>query len=759
MIIQNATSNATIVGDVAEHFVSIDPRNVEHIITILSSNLYSHPEQSFLRETVSNAVDSHKEAGVEEPIILSIIKHASYVSEYTISVRDFGTGISPERFNDIYLNIGSSTKRESNDYIGSFGIGRFSALACANAVHITSYYNGKQYTYLMMKNDNRINIDLVDTKDTTERNGVEVKIVVHRVDNYVNALCSLWFIPNLYVNSNVSRHHEIISEFNNRKLITKDNFAVNNCRNDDGGFMVLIGNILYKLSSEYTPSKYDRYYKDEQVLKRLILKFQIGELDVTPNREQLLYSERTIAALNKKYEELENEFADICRNYVMTPISDIFDFGTKCNCPCELPIESETIRITPDCYFYKFLNFKYDAKKEPEFARNLRVQLAIDKIKSIEVGDYCVLFSKKGLLTKSKSDFRFSRLLLTQDVNFRIFCVPSIDGFRGKIWQDYVKSKIEKFSDNTYFLFTTRPIYKFKWFYENGFGVANENNDGVDIHKTIWLFREVSKTLSENVCIQDIANSKDFLTFKEEELKRRKIERQNKKLSSFVTKIILYVNCGDRFNSKTSASNVKEMVDNVNRITCHHHHTNKNIPVYWSTLDDVNTGLLKRALDLKYKKYVIVQIAKTHYKTLKSTTLPANWQEVTSELLLNHRSFKQYITSYKFGTQLNSRLADYIWYFMYRNESLFRVAPKTLTEAEKAIVDAYSGSYDLNMLLSYERAEKANKMSENLWDIYEMNEFKLSPLFWKVAFEKKLIPFNVNGYKQLKRLINDAKTN
>jgi sensor histidine kinase regulating citrate/malate metabolism len=70
--------------------------------------------QSFLRETVANAIDSHLEAGVDEPIIITI-------TDQDLSIRDFGTGISPERFQNIYINIGSSTKRQSNNYIGSFG--------------------------------------------------------------------------------------------------------------------------------------------------------------------------------------------------------------------------------------------------------------------------------------------------------------------------------------------------------------------------------------------------------------------------------------------------------------------------------------------------------------------------------------------------------------------------------------------------------------------------------------------------------------
>lgn len=114
MVINRDESEVAVLGEVQKYKVGIDERNINHIVTILSSNLYSHPMQSFLRETVSNAIDSHLEAGVDEPIIITI-------TDQDISIRDFGTGISPERFQEIYTNIGSSTKRQSNNYIGSFG--------------------------------------------------------------------------------------------------------------------------------------------------------------------------------------------------------------------------------------------------------------------------------------------------------------------------------------------------------------------------------------------------------------------------------------------------------------------------------------------------------------------------------------------------------------------------------------------------------------------------------------------------------------
>lgn len=122
---QEVNNNIEYIGEIRENKVGIDRANIDFIATLLTSNLYSNPFESFLRETISNAYDSHIEANTDQPIIMIIECKTGYTYSdyniYNISIRDYGVGISPERFQKIYTNIGSSTKRESNDYIGGWG--------------------------------------------------------------------------------------------------------------------------------------------------------------------------------------------------------------------------------------------------------------------------------------------------------------------------------------------------------------------------------------------------------------------------------------------------------------------------------------------------------------------------------------------------------------------------------------------------------------------------------------------------------------
>ena len=212
MIINTQESDIQVVGDITEFKSSIDPKNLEFITTLLSSNLYSAPERSFIREIVSNAWDSQVEAGTTNiPIIIKITESKRtnyYGKDFTgygdITIRDFGTGLSPERFNDIYRNIGSSTKRESNDYHGAFGIGHLSGFSCSNTMYITSYYNGTCYEYIGIKDANTIVYTLVSTTPTTEKNGLEVTLKNVYLDKYRKSLKYINFFPNVFIDDNNS---------------------------------------------------------------------------------------------------------------------------------------------------------------------------------------------------------------------------------------------------------------------------------------------------------------------------------------------------------------------------------------------------------------------------------------------------------------------------------------------------------------------------------------------------------------------------
>lgn len=300
---------ASYLGDIEENKVGIDRANIDFIATLLTSNLYSKPLESFLRETVANAMDSHVEAGTQEKILMLIQDSEESSNSKIISIRDYGTGLSPERFNMIYKNIGSSTKRTSNAYIGMFGIGRLSCLAVSEVATVNSYYQGIKYSYLIYKNGTGINIDKISEEKGDFKNGLEVSVEVGTLNltklrKAINLLCLFDSLYIRYTGEN-STIKEIVTSFNNRKVIRYKTFAVCNLLISDGR-RACIGNVLYRMSSG--PFLYDNFI--------CIPYLPMGEVDITPNREDLQYTDRTNAVLKRTKEKVLEELTEIAKDYI-----------------------------------------------------------------------------------------------------------------------------------------------------------------------------------------------------------------------------------------------------------------------------------------------------------------------------------------------------------------------------------------------------------------------------------------------------------
>lgn len=101
--------NSTSIG------MSIDMDSANTLMQMLSTNLYSDPVGSTIREVTSNALDSHRRAGVDEPIIVTL-------TDKLFSVEDFGLGLDNDDVENIISKYGKSTKRNSSVELGMFGL-------------------------------------------------------------------------------------------------------------------------------------------------------------------------------------------------------------------------------------------------------------------------------------------------------------------------------------------------------------------------------------------------------------------------------------------------------------------------------------------------------------------------------------------------------------------------------------------------------------------------------------------------------------
>lgn len=333
---QQNGSNLEVVGGKV-YDTTIDAKDIEVVTTLLSSNLYSEPEKSFIREIVSNAWDSEVEAGTTDmPVLVKFTKNKRH-NLTSVTIRDYGTGISKERMENVFIKIGSSTKRTSNDFIGCFGIGRFSALAVSDMITIISYYKGMAYTYVMTKDGNKIQTVLLNEASTMERNGVEYRVSIKNpcdtTDNkYRRALESIIFFPNIYVEGCENlRYH--IRNINTIKIKEYKYFKFASVPVGD---QVLLGNVLYPLN--INAIEYDDISNGDMnaMVHRLsntgfVFKFNIGEIEVTPNRESIIYTDKTVKVIRQRIKNAMNEIEDAAEKAVTKDYTDFEEYARAVN--------------------------------------------------------------------------------------------------------------------------------------------------------------------------------------------------------------------------------------------------------------------------------------------------------------------------------------------------------------------------------------------------------------------------------------------
>ena len=123
IITEDKTKQVVQSHDFEQVNCTIDAEDMRYVASLLRNN-YSNPALAVIREISANALDANAEAKSETRIE---VKLPSSMSP-NFSVRDFGGGLSEEDIFGLYSKYGKSTKRQANNYIGAFGIGKFAPL-------------------------------------------------------------------------------------------------------------------------------------------------------------------------------------------------------------------------------------------------------------------------------------------------------------------------------------------------------------------------------------------------------------------------------------------------------------------------------------------------------------------------------------------------------------------------------------------------------------------------------------------------------
>jgi len=304
----------------------IKQSGLPYIFNILRTQLYSNKPLAVLREIACNAQDANIEAGSKRPIEVKLPSKL----DPTLTIRDFGNGLSPDDIKNLYCYYGESTKRESNSAIGYYGIGKFAPFSYGDNFVLISYHNGKKTTYNAFIDETKIGkIVKLKEEKSSEPSGVVISVPIREDDTQT------------FLNTAIN----LFKHFKNKPVIkgaTKDELAKVYDRKpvfEGKSWRYYRRDRTYYHSSSsvavmgvgYDIDTSDVDFKDDDLeslcSQGFELDFELGELDITASRESLEYTDKTKKAIKAKFRKVKQEIAESISNQFQAS-DNIFD--VKC---------------------------------------------------------------------------------------------------------------------------------------------------------------------------------------------------------------------------------------------------------------------------------------------------------------------------------------------------------------------------------------------------------------------------------------------
>lgn len=432
--------------------------------------------------------------------------------------RDFFLYRKKKRYAEL-TGISNCKNDRIKNLSGNKLIGRFSCLSVSKLANITSFYNGKAYYYVMNMDIDQLHIDKVYELDTTEHNGVEVRIPINNFN--AKELDCLSFIENVYVECDGDGNNEyIISEFNKRKIHTFNNFKLitySNRQNNDKT-EILLGKIPYSVDFTGLWDYNDDWHKSwKDAMKYIYPCINIGDVDITPNRETLIYTDRTKAKLREVYENCILELTGYWNDKCAIEYDDFYKWADEITKWRRNLLELEGCSIEVS----DLLPFNAKFKGHPEWdnvdPKEKKKHVATLMNTSIE----CLGTLVNGTMGKGRRDVSMSIRKLLDEWIFdkwnrdRIaLVVPSQNGFSGKYFKNFLGFKYH--GKSIIFLRRQRvSTYELKGFIRRIWG-ATMITDKQYCHFIVGLIKELYRIVSANSVYDDIMNSQEYQKYKKE---------------------------------------------------------------------------------------------------------------------------------------------------------------------------------------------------------------------------------------------------
>lgn len=293
------------------HKFDIDNANKGLIFQILRSKMYSDPIGSICREIASNCRDAHREVKTpNKPVEIELVTTFWGNEQNHIIFRDYGPGLSPDRVANIYTKYGSSTKRNSNDQTGGWGLGAKTPFSYTDSFNVVTVFDGVKYVYnAVIDQTDEGRLALLGSEETNEPNMTEVIIPIIQDDDveefHTKALqaTKFWDPKPVFIGfgTELEATYTVLEDRPEYILIND---------NSKGGvksetLSCLIDEIYYPVNTSQLGidiEEHENYC--------VLLKFKNGQLSVSSNRETLNYDTQTVNLLKKVIGKMKKDFTE-----------------------------------------------------------------------------------------------------------------------------------------------------------------------------------------------------------------------------------------------------------------------------------------------------------------------------------------------------------------------------------------------------------------------------------------------------------------
>lgn len=269
---------------------------------ILRDTLYTDRVLAVLREYGSNAWDAHRETGKgNTPIKVTL----PTFNEPTLTIRDFGPGLSEDGIFKVFTQYGRSTKRDSDLAVGMLGIGSKSGFAYSDSFTVLSWHGEMKRTYVAVLDETETGIiNRLAEEPCGIETGLEIQIAVRPEDIYdfQHKARGLFrhFEPRPVINIE-------LPPIRADRLKLKHGAITFSEKDNSDGWVAVMGCVPYRVNlKQVAPESGGSFW---QTLHQLsgVLYFNIGEVQTSASREELKYSPGTKKALVQKFEDLVEE--------------------------------------------------------------------------------------------------------------------------------------------------------------------------------------------------------------------------------------------------------------------------------------------------------------------------------------------------------------------------------------------------------------------------------------------------------------------